>query len=202
VNRAEVPGLLRRRIGTVGQAALRSAWEIPTTSAPRLVFASRHGEFGRTLSILDSLITEDGVSPADFTLSVHHALAGLLSIAQSNRRGHTTVSAGPDTFGFGLLEAAASALEQPDQPVLFVYYDEPLPSPYQIFDSCDEAMVVVLGLSAKVGEMLTMDMLPGSGQVRMASAAEFLRFWLTGAHEAVSQGERVNWRWTRHVAAN
>jgi hypothetical protein len=164
-----------------------------------LVFASRHGEFGRTVSILDSLISGDGVSPADFTLSVHHALAGVLSIAQQNRGGHTSVAAGPDSFGFGLLEAAASAQET-EQPVTLVYYDEPLPSPYQVFDSCNEGLVVALGLGGSDGEMLTLDVLPGSGQGLMEGALDFLRFWLTDAPEAVSQGERVNWRWSRHAA--
>jgi len=43
---------------------------------------------------MEGLVAGEGVSPAEFTLSVHHALVGLLSIAQSNRRGHTALAAG------------------------------------------------------------------------------------------------------------
>ena len=88
-----VPLLLRRRVSAIGQQALRAAWGLPAAAEARLIFASRHGEFSRTLSILDALANDQPVSPADFTLSVHHALAGLLSIAQRNRLGHTAIAA-------------------------------------------------------------------------------------------------------------
>ncbi len=97
--------LLRRRVSPLGQHALRAVWGLPESETARLVFASRHGEFGRTLSILDALVSDEGVSPADFTLSVHHALAGLLSIVRKNRQGHTAVAAGSESFFFGLLDA-------------------------------------------------------------------------------------------------
>src|SRR5262245_46592170 len=83
---SQPPLLLRRRVTTIGKAALRCVWGLPDSAGARLVFASRHGEFSRTLSILDALTAGEGVSPADFTLSVHHALAGLLSIATENRK--------------------------------------------------------------------------------------------------------------------
>ncbi len=112
-----LPLLLRRRIGGLGQQALRAAWSLPDSAAARLIFASRHGEFGRTLSILDALAKGEEISPADFTLSVHHALAGLLSIARGNRHGHTTIAAGRESFGFGLLEALSCLVEKPAEPV-------------------------------------------------------------------------------------
>jgi hypothetical protein len=132
-----VPLSLRRRVSPVGQKALRAAWSFPEIATARLILASRHGEFGRTLSILDDLGKAQPVSPADFTLSVHNALVGLLSIAAANRRGHTAIAAGAETFGFGLIEAAACLAESPDEPVVLIYFDEPLPGPYAEFNETD-----------------------------------------------------------------
>ena len=68
------PLLLRRRVGALGRNALRAAWSLPESATARMVFCSRHGEYGRTLSILDSLAMRAEVSPADFTLSVHNEI--------------------------------------------------------------------------------------------------------------------------------
>ncbi|MGE5540444.1 MAG: beta-ketoacyl synthase chain length factor [Gemmatimonas sp.] len=199
---ASVPLALRRRLTPLGQAAMRCAWGLPDAASARMVFASRNGEFARTLSILDGIVSGDSVSPADFTLSVHHALAGVLSIAQGNRRGHTTVAAGPDSFGFGLLEAVASLAERPEEPVLLVYYDEPLPAPYATFATCAEPLALALSLSLKRdGEALELLTARGSGDATMIAPFDFLRFLLSGDAQMLSRGERLDWHWRRHAAA-
>src|SRR5690349_17921743 len=100
------PLSLRRRVTRIGQQALRVAWSLPSSGNVPIIFASRDGEFTRTISVLNTLNKPDTVSPADFSLSVHHALAGLLSIARGNRAGHGAVAAGRDSLWYGLLEAA------------------------------------------------------------------------------------------------
>src|SRR5580658_10067559 len=80
-SRPAVPVLLRRRITPIGQAVLRAAWSLPGLERARFVFASRHGEFNRTLTMLEAMADDEGPSPADFSLSVHNALPGLLSIS-------------------------------------------------------------------------------------------------------------------------
>jgi hypothetical protein len=199
-----VPAALRRRISPLGQAALRCAWGLPNASNARIVSASRHGEFGRTLSILDALATGDDVSPAEFTLSVHHALAGVLSIAQHNRRGHTAVAAGPESFGFGLMEAVAALTDQPNEPVLFVYYDEPLPAPYSDLDSTPEPPLALALSLASVGngERFSLTVTP-SAEKRTPSLSgfDFLRFMLTDAPGMIAHSERLQWHWGRYAAA-
>lgn len=198
-----LPVALRRRVSPLGQAALRCAWGLPDASSARMVFASRHGEFSRTMSILDSMIAGEDVSPADFTLSVHHALAGVLAIVQGNRCGHTAVAGGPDTFGFGLMEAVASLAERPTEPVLFIYYDEPLPPPYADFErNADEPLALALSLvSVGNGERFSISVAPSEGVRSTASALEFVRFLLTDAREVISRGERSQWEWRRYAAA-
>ncbi|QEX16486.1 3-oxoacyl-ACP synthase [Hypericibacter terrae] len=202
---APMPMSLRRRISALGQAALRCAWGLPDAGRSRIVSASRHGEFGRTLSILDALAADDTVSPADFTLSVHHALVGLLSIALGNRKGHVAVAAGPDSFGFGLLEAVACLKERPSEPVVFLYYDEPLPRPYDRFDrGAEPPLAMALSLSssgAGKGLLLETAAPRGAGDAEGSPGLAFLRFLLTDAPEASWQGERQQWQWRRLAEA-
>ena len=200
------PALLRRRVGVLGQQALRLAWGIGGAGEARLVASSRHGEFGRTLGILDRIIAAEPVSPAEFTLSVHHALIGLLSIACGNRRGHTAVAAGPESFGFGFLEALCCLAETPDEPVLLIHYDEQLPEPFTNFASdTGPAMALVVALAAGgPGEAMTLRLAPRT--VPGASLPDSLAAGFCGflgdrtAPRLTAAGARMTWQWSRDAA--
>lgn len=194
------PVLLRRRVTPVGQHALRMAWSLPDIATSRIVFCSRHGEFRRTLSILNTLCEADPVSPADFTLSVHNALAGLLSIAASNRHGHTTIAAGEESFACGMMEALACLADAPDEPVLLVYFDECLPPPYDVFTpTTDHSMALALALSTREGEGFTLSTSPAPGALAPETnpAMAFMRFLLGAEPELAVTGERLSWQWRR-----
>jgi hypothetical protein len=198
-----VPLLLRRRVGPIGQAVLRAAWAMPHVDRARFVFASRHGEFDRTLTMLEQVADNDGPSPADFSLGVHNALAGLLSVCTGNRRGHVAIAAGVDSFGFGLMEAAACVLEQPDEPVVLAYYDVGLPPGYP--DTVPAraettlALAVTLVSQHQAQRRVVMTAAPATqAEPGEAAAAVFLRFLRATAPEAAATGERMTWRW-RHV---
>ena len=196
--------ILRRRVSPLGQAALRAAWGLADISDARIVLASRHGEFSRTLSILDSLANGAGVSPADFTLSVHNALLGLLSIAANNRQGHTAISAGQATFASGFVEALACLVEYPRQPVVLMYFDEALPEPFDCFDETpDQPLALALTLGAEgSGEIFGFSTTSGaSNSPRPAQALDFLRFMLTDTPKLSSRGDNAEWQWRRHAAA-
>jgi len=204
-NTGALPALLRRRVTPLGRQALSAAWGLSKTESARLVFSSRHGEFSRTLSLLEAVANRTDLSPADFTLSVHHALVGLLSIAQGNHRGHTAVAAGSESFCFGLMEAAACLMENPKEPVVFVHYDEPLPNLYARFNETHtEAVALALTLSA-TGEgepIMFHSRCTPAGETRSAShALDFLNFLTSGAIEGSSVGEHQQWLWTRHAVA-
>jgi hypothetical protein len=199
-----VPMMLRRRSTALGQKMLASALACGETALTgRYVLASRHGEFSRGLSILKSLAAHELPSPAEFSMSVHNGLAGLLSIHLRNTRGHTALAAGLDTFGFGLIEAAAHLVEQPSEPVLLLFGDEPLPGEYHVFggDDVDLPLVVALALQAPAAgdDGILFEALPRSADARPSTAApiDFLRFLLSGAQSAVSEGARMTWAWRR-----
>jgi hypothetical protein len=198
--KSALPTLLRRRVGPIGQAALRAAWALPRVEHARFVFASRHGEFDRTLTMLEQVAAEDGPSPADFSLGVHNALAGLLSVCTRNHGGHTALAAGIDSFGFGLMEAAVCLLDRPDEPVILVYYDAALPQGYpDTVPACAEttlALALMLVQPCQAPSRVTMAATPNPGaDPGEAAAAVFLRFLRTSASRASATGERMRWDW-------
>lgn len=188
-----LPMALRRRASAVGQRALKTALAVlPPDAAPRYVLSSRHGEITRTTGLLTALAEEGEVSPAEFSMAVHHGLAGLLSIQAGNREGHTAVAAGPDSFAYGLIEAAATAAES-GKPVLHLHFDEPLPDIYApVAGDPDDDTILALMLDPAAGGAFTLERVPdarGTGGL----AAGFLEFLRSGAR----QGGAGAWRWSR-----
>lgn len=189
------PVLLRRRVSALGQQALRAAWQVQEGRRMPLVFASRNGELDRTLSIMQALSNDAPVSPADFSLSVHHALAGLLSIATENRGGHIAVAAGRDSLWLGLVEAVATLNEAPNEAVLLVYYDDKLPAPFDHFSS-EEDETIALALEIRTsasGKALQLAAGPAVSGVPETRPGERLMKILLGGGSASLRGEMQSW---------
>ena len=102
------------------------------------VFASRHGELGRTVNILHALSAQEMPSPAAFSLSVHNAAAGIFSIARTDPAPSTALAAGDETLLWALQEALIRLDADLDAQVLVVYADEPLPTEYPASASTPE----------------------------------------------------------------
>jgi hypothetical protein len=195
--------MLRRRAGTFGQRVIGTALGC-RGAADRYVFASRHGELGRTIEILSAVASGETPSPSEFSMSVHHALAGLLSIQTRNREGHTAVAAGVDTFGFGFLESLAVVATEPEASVLLVYHDAPLPQEYAELEpeEAPESLVIAVQMGPLVPEapVYAFEQQPAEScgdEITKQPAHDFLRFLLTGAQSARSPGARMNWQWRR-----
>ncbi len=119
--------LLRRRLSVLGRGMVHCAGRVAAdVPALRSVFASRHGEPYRTMPMLEDLARGLDISPTQFSMNVHNAVAGIWSISRQDRSACTALGAGPETFGWGLLEAA-SLHRAHGAPVLFVYGDDHLP---------------------------------------------------------------------------
>jgi Beta-ketoacyl synthase, N-terminal domain len=162
----------------------------------------------RTLSIMEQLAAEDMVSPADFSLSVHNALAGLLSIHARNRASHTALAAGPNSFGYALVEGIGWLAEHPDDQVLVCYGDDVLPPPYEAFKTHEDGLPMVVALLLKAagpaGDDLTLEASAGlgaglgAGTPQAAVSVEFLRFLLGPSLEHAAVGPGMTWRWRRN----
>jgi hypothetical protein len=196
-----LPMMLRRRATPIGQKALAAALACEGIDKARYVLASRHGEYDRTVNILLSLANDQQPSPAEFSMSVHHGLAGLLSIHTGNRLGHIAVAASLDSFGYGLLEAASCLADAPETPVLLLYVDAPLPDSYAPFRLAAEAtlpVAVALLLAAGDGSRISIGCAANdAGEGADSLAERFLKFLLSGANGGSATGEHMVWRWSR-----
>lgn len=193
-----VDPMLRRRLGPVARAALNVAQRClgERTGVP-MVFASRHGELARTLTMLNDLAAGEEVSPATFSLSVHNASAGVFSIARQDTAPATAIAAGDETLGMALIEAAARL--SPEQPqILLVYADAPAPDLYaQDIASAEtpHALALLLDLhgpcqlhvaTQRTSTAPSTDMM-GLSLLRLLAGHSPCETWT---------GERSTWQWT------
>ena len=136
-----VPPMERRRLTLLERAALSVAWKVyPHGEQIPVVFASRWGEIGTTLKLMEQMQAEGEMSPAGFSNSVHNAAPGHFSRLTGNRAPYTAIAAGADTYEMGLLEAST----YPGK-VLFVYAEEDTPAFYRPdFEDVQTAHAVAL----------------------------------------------------------
>ena len=191
--------LLRRRLSPMARISLKVAHDcVHDLGSVRMVYASRHGELGRTTEMLRDLAVGESVSPTAFSMSVLNASAGLFSIARQDRSASTAVSAGEESFGFGLLEACLQLASKPDEPVLLVYADEPVPDVYGEADAdCAHALGLLLGKEATTAISWSYAESGGEAGGESQSRA-FLRCL---QHDAAAswRGAHKTWTWKRTV---
>ncbi|MBV2209029.1 MAG: beta-ketoacyl synthase chain length factor [Thermomonas sp.] len=201
----EVPAMQRRRIDRLGRMAIQAAWWCARADADGvpLVFASRHGDVVRSLSLLDQLATGEPMSPTQFGLSVHNATAALYSILRGERGNYLALAAGRATAEAALIEAAGLLADGAPE-VQLVVFDAPLPEAYA--DYIDEAEASYawswrVQAAAKEGALA----LHWQADASMAKASSLpsglapMRFLLSGMalHENCVDGLR--WRWSRRA---
>jgi hypothetical protein len=124
--------MYRRRAGALGRAVADVAAEALAGGAVplgqvRTVIGSAIGEASTLVRLLDQMWRGgEPMSPADFTVSVHNAASGLLSIASGNRGFTTSLAADYDTPANALYEGLGLVATE-GEPVLVVCADEGAP---------------------------------------------------------------------------
>ncbi len=143
-----IPPLLRRRLTDLGRMAfngLSSASATVDGSHIPWVIACRHGDTARMNRLLTELADGETLSPTDFSLSVHNAIAAQFAIATGNKQMQTVLSGGEQSFELGLLEAYALQKETGEN-IGYIYYDQPLPALYHL-ESDVPAVCIAMVLS-------------------------------------------------------
>lgn len=132
LNIKQVPAMLRRRFKLLGKVASLAILDVQQEedSLPS-VFASRHGDTELTLSLLKTIAKEEPLSPTGFSLAVHNAVGGLLSIVRKDKSPMTAIASSNGLVVNALFELKAQ-LQQYER-VLCVIYDVPLPKFYQAY---------------------------------------------------------------------
>ncbi|QEZ43993.1 beta-ketoacyl synthase chain length factor [Cupriavidus oxalaticus] len=207
--------MLRRRLPPLGRVALAPAYAcVPADAAGGAaagvipaIFASRHGDTGRLVTMLSELAVGDALSPTAFGLSVHNAIGAVRSIDVADPGNLQALSAGRDTVETAVLEAC-SLLADGAPEVLLVHYEAPLAAPYAAFADEAEALYSWCWRLAapRAGEPCytlaladgrNTDSAPPPG-MPLPHGLEVLRFMLAGEPRLCHRGESADWQWQRH----
>ena len=200
-----MPPMLRRRAGFLGKMALEVAYKClgQRTDVPT-VFSSRHGEASRCVDLLLNLAKDMPLSPMSFGLSVHNATGGLFSIARGDHASNSALAAGKSSVEHAVIEACG-LLAEGEPVVLLVVYDCPLPTPYAVFQDCDEQPFAWAWLMRPAGDEVVSltwsDDLTHSppSLERLPAGLEVLRFYLREDPILERICDSRRWLWSRSV---
>ena len=208
-----MPAMLRRRAGFLGKMALEVAYRCldggaeahgDGVAAIPTVFCSRHGEVSRALELLSDLARGEALSPTAFSMSVHNATAGLLTIARRDRANHIALAAGAATIEHAVIEACGLLADGAEM-VLLVASDCKLPDLFLPFQECDEQphawawLMTSAAAGGDDGETVALrwsasDEPPSSG---MPGGLAVAAFHLGGASRMERSDGRLRWSWSR-----
>ena len=193
--------MLRRRLSPMARMSLKVAHDcVHDLPSIRFVYASRHGELNRTTTMLDNLASGEALSPTAFSMSVLNASAGLFSILRNDTAPATAISAAAESFGYGLLEASLQLASHPQQPVLLVFADEPVPEVYGQSEPGDDAHAIAILLKSDAATTIAWTCSPGEKTASSETQSRaFLRCLEPGQDRAVWRGAGKNWSWNRQA---
>lgn len=137
--------LFRRRLSQLSKMTVEVIHQLLETAASKgisnlentkIVFVSFRGEIDREFKLNKSIIEDQMILPAGFSLSVFNAPVALATIACKHKAGYNTVFPSEENFRDGFLCAAAPILCGAQDKIIFVYADELIPECYK--DSAPE----------------------------------------------------------------
>ncbi|MGC0151696.1 beta-ketoacyl synthase chain length factor [Chromobacterium vaccinii] len=130
----QVPPMQRRRMSPLCKASLHAAFGLQEHGDAPLVYASRYGDIARSIELLTQLSDGEGLSPTQFSLSVHNAIAALHGILTNHRGQYTAIAAGPETVEAAFCEALGMLVDGAES-VRLIACDAPLPEPYAGYEA-------------------------------------------------------------------
>lgn len=164
-----------------------------------MVLSSHYGDSRRTYRLLQAVAGGEELSPTDFSLSVHNAIAGQLSIILGETAPVISLAPGEGGMTAALLEAAGMlAAGSGYNEVLVAWYDGPLPEfyrPYADSPESETAIAVRLSLPAGGARLLQVGRrsAPDNAAADPLAAVAGL---LAGDSDCIVVGERGHgWEW-------
>ncbi len=191
--------MLRRRLNTLGRAAAAEILRMNEHHANLpIVYGSRHGDIERTLNVLSEMARGEPVSPMHFSLSVHNAITGILSIHSGTTAGISSIAALEECLVPVLLEAVG-LLHEGHERVICVIADVPVPLIYRRdcpWPATPFAAGFTVSADGGLQAMLTQDSSPimPQGSEDIPEALQFIEFLASGArlfHSAHNGGHWI-----------
>lgn len=193
-----VPPMQRRRLSRLARIVMHAAWPLCADDEQLpFVFASRHGETTRTFAMLDEIGRDAPLSPTQFGLSVHNAIAGQWSILRGQRGESVAIAGEADTFEHAIVEAAALLGE--GAPAVLAVVAEELPAPaYEGWiDDVPFSYTLALRLSLRGGgPRWRLSLAANDGATPVAGLPHALRFVRALHHGAPLDHPWKTRRWT------
>ncbi|HUH54976.1 MAG TPA: beta-ketoacyl synthase chain length factor [Rhodanobacter sp.] len=200
-----LPPMQRRRLSRLARMTMEVASPLcgDDEQLP-FVFASRHGETTRTLNLLGDVSAGQPLSPTQFGLSVHNAIAGQWSLLRGQRGESVAIAGEADTFEHAMLEAS-TLLAAGASSVLAVIAEEVPPDAYNgwITDvPFSYAVALRLGRAdvGTPGNTWQLDLNHQDGHTPPCPwphALDFLRAMQTAAPSLQHAWKRRRWQWQR-----
>ena len=129
--------IFRRRLSQLTKMTVQVAHDLfeggNVGKDTKIVFLSFRGELEREFKVNKTLIQEDSILPAAFSLSVFNAAAAQATIALGLKGGYSCVFPSQGNFKDGILSAAAPVLAETEERVALIYADENVPDYYKEF---------------------------------------------------------------------
>lgn len=197
-----VPKGQHRRLSPMAKMVLSLLDNVDSAAVLPSVFSTRHGDSSKTVALVADVANNEPLSPTQFALSVHNAIAGQFSIYWGNTQASNIVSGGKDSFHLGLLDAAVRLGNSSASKMLFIHADLPLPTPYEKYaDEQQMGHCVVMVLSKTVSALSYRLKRLVCPQVKdsvlpLPQAVEFLRSMLNEQQAFRIQGDAC-WEWQR-----
>lgn len=199
-----LPPMQRRRLGTIARAVVHVIFSCSgrQCNVP-VIYGSLHGEIHRTFKLLQTIATDQPVSPMDFSLGVHNAVAGLVSMAMENRAPSICLSPGDQGMVNAIIEAIGVLYEESWESVLVVLYDEPLPEYYRPFTESVElpvslAFEMQLAGSKADGQRFSLERHTGSDIPTNKTIIGLIEFLVQERDLIKFSGEEDGWTLRRH----
>lgn len=132
--------LFRRRLSQITKMTVHVIHSLLEKSGiskdTKIFFCSEHGEIEREFSINKSLIEDNMILPAAFSLSVFNTPVSQATLAFGLKGGYSAVYPSKGNFRDAFKTAAAPVLAGTEEKIIFVYADELVPEAYA--EKCPE----------------------------------------------------------------
>ncbi len=149
--------IFRRRLSQLTKMTVQVARDIFSDGTldkkTKIVFLSFRGELEREFKVNKTLIQEESILPAAFSLSVFNAAIAQATIALGLKGGYNCVFPSGADFASGFLSAAAPVLAGTEENIVFIYADENVPDYYKEFlKGPNEPLALAALLSSQKGQ--------------------------------------------------
>ncbi len=188
-----VKSMVKRRMPPMAKAI----HELSKDDSPMpIIYASKNAELSKTIKIIRQFGGD--ISPAMFSMSVHNAIPGLLSVVGHDDSLYSVIDSMSGVVEMAVLEALS--LLTAHQSVKVVYFEEPILSEFSD-KNLDPNLGVVLKLIVKAGNEMTLHCEPNESNKPSSQSHAVIKGFLAflqGDLDNISHNYvRNSWLWQR-----